>query len=99
MVHELGHVMHFKNSPSKYHGLTSTSLKGAGVEKAGAVSGYATGHPREFIAEVFLGLVYGKTFANDILQMYVAMGGAVPAGLDISALAGASRAAEGDPYS
>lgn len=98
MVHELGHVMHFVSSPSKFHGLTFTSLKAKGMDKAGAVSGYATGHPREFVAEVFLGLIYGKNFDDDILQMYVDLGGAVPNNVDIAHLNQARRPAEGNPH-
>ena len=36
---------------------------------------YAAQNPREFIAEVFLGLVYGNNYSPDVLEMYDGLGG------------------------
>jgi len=77
VVHELGHMMHFKASPSNFYSLHGTSFQGAGGNIAAKVSAYAFGAPREFVAEVFMGLVYGQNFDDEILTMYAAFGGAI----------------------
>ncbi len=51
---------------------------GAKANVAETVSGYAGQKPREFVAEVFLGLVYGRTFSSDVLEMYQGLGGPKP---------------------
>lgn len=75
VVHEMGHMMHFTTSPSSFYSLHGTSFQGAGGNIAAKVSAYAFGNPREFVAEVFMGLVYGKNFDDEILAMYAAFGG------------------------
>ena len=42
---------------------------------ARGVSGYASSHPCEFIAEVFSGLMMGVPYSQDILNAYAACGG------------------------
>ncbi|MBL1090678.1 MULTISPECIES: WXG100-like domain-containing protein [Streptomyces] len=42
------------------------------------VSAYAAGNPREFVAEVFTGLVYGKPFSPEVMRMYHRLGGPAP---------------------
>ncbi len=76
LVHEFGHILHYVTSPTKYHGLHGASFAtGQLVNTAMKVSGYATGNPREFVAETFMGAVYGRNFGNDIKQVYNAYGG------------------------
>jgi hypothetical protein len=65
IVHELGHFMHYQNSPEKFTGLTMAAFKGNapdgrpwGEYVAQFVSQYGSNNPREFVAEVFVGLVY-----------------------------------------
>lgn len=79
MVHEIGHAMHYDNSPDRYYGLFMTNFATEElVTKANdQVSEYGN-RPREFVAEVFLGLVYRRTYSDDIMRMYVALGGALP---------------------
>ncbi len=79
MVHELGHFLHYHQNRSMFHDLTATSFaSGAKASAADTVSGYAGQKPREFVAEVFLGLVYGRTFSPDVMEMYQGLGGPKP---------------------
>lgn len=75
VVHEMGHMLHYNATPSQFFGLHGASFTKEGDLIAARVSGYAAGHPREFVAEVFLGLVYGKDWDDEILEMYSAYGG------------------------
>jgi len=75
VVHELGHLMHYQTSAENFFGLQSASHRLPML--AQKVSTYATNSPREFVAEVFLGLVYGKSFDDDVLDMYSALGGPI----------------------
>lgn len=93
IVHEFGHALHFTWAPSKYHGLWGTSFTGktaSGKQSSqvanSEVSQYG-GKPREFVAEVFLGLVYGKEYSDDVMQMYRAFGGPLPPSVTIKAAA------------
>jgi hypothetical protein len=93
IVHELGHVLHYVTAPAKFHGLwgtgftgTAPSGKGAGVVATTEVSQYGN-KPREFVAEVFLGLVYGKEFSEDVMAMYRSFGGLIPPAATIKAAA------------
>lgn len=74
IVHELGHALHYHLAPGKFHELSLTAFNKQGSEIANTVSGYAS-NTREFVAEVFLGLVYGKTYSADVIQMYLSLGG------------------------
>lgn len=73
VVHEMGHLLHYQASAENFFGLQSASHRQPMIARK--VSTYATNSPREFVAEVFLGLVYGKDFDDDVLQMYTALGG------------------------
>ena len=91
IVHEIGHALHFTTAPAKYHGLWGTSFSGqAPSGKATSlvatteVSQYGN-KPREFVAEVFLGLVYGKEFSEDVMSMYRSFGGPIPPAATIKA--------------
>jgi hypothetical protein len=91
IVHEFGHAVHFKSAPGKYHGLWGTSFTGktpsgkpASQVANAEVSQYGN-KPREFVAEVFLGLVYGKQYSEDVMAMYRAFGGPIPPSVTIGA--------------
>jgi hypothetical protein len=73
VIHEMGHMMHFQSSATNFYSLQGASHRQPMVARK--VSTYATNNPREFVAEVFLGLVYGKSFDDDVIQMYRAFGG------------------------
>jgi hypothetical protein len=84
IVHEIGHALHFTESPGKFHGLWGSSFTGkapSGKQSSqvanAEVSQYG-GKPREFVAEVFLGLVYGKKYSDDVMAIYRAFGGPLP---------------------
>lgn len=79
VVHEMGHMMHYHSSPSNFYGLHGAGFTQDGDRISAKVSGYANGAPREFVAEVFMGLVYGRTFDDEILEMYAAYGGPISA--------------------
>ncbi|OLF07019.1 hypothetical protein BLA60_29650 [Actinophytocola xinjiangensis] len=78
MVHELGHFLHYQLNRGRYHDLNFTQFAPGRGRTATAVSGYATENPREFVAEVFLGRVYGRTYDESVLEMYEALGGPEP---------------------
>jgi hypothetical protein len=81
VVHEMGHMMHYRNAPGKFLGLHGTTFTGVNGNLASTeVSAYGS-NPREFVAEVFLGLIYGKNFSDDVLRMYRDLGGAIPPGI------------------
>jgi hypothetical protein len=76
IIHELGHYCHYRNDSGAFHSLNSATFKGKEqADLAAAVSGYASGNPREFVAEVFLALVYGHTVAPKAIEMYLGLGG------------------------
>ncbi|MFG3468542.1 glycosyltransferase [Streptomyces sp. NPDC047982] len=87
MVHELGHFLHYVNARAQYHDLAFTQFTGRSGQDGDAVphqalalgvSAYAAGNPREFVAEVFTGLVYGKPFSPEVMRMYHGLGGPTP---------------------
>jgi hypothetical protein len=93
IVHEIGHALHFTTAPAKYHGLWGTSFSGeapsgkpTSLVATTEVSQYGN-KPREFVAEVFLGLVYGKEFSEDVMSMYRSFGGPIPPAATIKAAA------------
>ncbi|HET9690397.1 MAG TPA: DUF4157 domain-containing protein [Acidimicrobiales bacterium] len=78
-VHELGHLMHSVLNPKMFADLNWSVLNGKGIQARARseVSGYAGGNPKEFVAEVFVGTVMGKTFSPEIMDAYQAFGGPV----------------------
>ncbi len=80
IVHELGHALHYRNDPARFHGLAFSMF--SGTDRSGRsyqdwskeVSEYGSS-PREMVAEVFLGLVYGRPFPPEIMEIYQAFGG------------------------
>jgi hypothetical protein len=79
LVHELGHHLHHARNRRLFWDLRQASFTGPAEDVALQVSAYAAGSPREFVAEVFLGLVYGRTYSDEVLEMYRALGGPRPA--------------------
>ncbi|MGP4052316.1 eCIS core domain-containing protein [Streptomyces sp. 2A115] len=78
IVHELGHFLHYQQSRGRFHDLNFTQFAQGKDAVAHSVSGYATKDPREFVAEVFLGRMYGKEFSDAVMEMYEALGGPEP---------------------
>ncbi|MFJ8850961.1 glycosyltransferase [Streptomyces sp. NPDC102437] len=106
MVHELGHFLHYANARAQYHDLAFTQFAGRSGQGGDAVphqalalgvSAYAAGNPREFVAEVFTGLVYGKPFSPEVMRMYHGLGGPDPTPRkDVRSPSASSAEAPGD---
>lgn len=82
IVHEFGHALHYAQAPGKFHGLFGTGF--ATPEQTTIASSEVSQYgnkPREFVAEVFLGLIYGKNYSDEVLKMYKAFGGVIPPSL------------------
>ncbi|MEP7216420.1 MAG: hypothetical protein ABI782_09210 [Anaerolineaceae bacterium] len=79
VVHELGHMMHYATSASDFYSLHGTGFTAEGDQISARVSAYANQAPREFVAEVFMGLVYGRTFDDEVLDMYAGFGAPITA--------------------
>ena len=75
--HESGHFVHWKQlSQGVYNKLTSFAIqKHKGI--AMNVSEYASMGPQEFIAEVFAGLMSGKEYSKEIIDLYIQYGGVI----------------------
>ncbi|MFF4792916.1 hypothetical protein ACFY2M_24790 [Streptomyces sp. NPDC001276] len=73
--HEGGHAAHRAWNGSVFHDLTATTFIGDGAGIAHGVSEYASQDPREFVAEVFTGLLRGRSYSRQVLDMYKALGG------------------------
>jgi hypothetical protein len=73
--HEVGHFLHFQKDPNNislaFGKVSKHVIKEAKVE----VSAYATSNQVEFVAEVFTGLVNGKTFSPEVMKYYQKYGG------------------------
>lgn len=75
MVHEIGHILHERNAGDVFfhgrgsiiQGLPDKQLTALAVTK---VSGYAKGSKKEFVAEVFTGLIFGMRFDPDVMGEY-----------------------------
>lgn len=78
VFHELGHLMHEKQSKDIYKRcLSNSSFLGDSKEIfiARKVSEYAATNSLEFVAEVYANLLSGKTYTKEIMDMYVKYGG------------------------
>lgn len=75
IFHESGHLAHYANNPLVYLQLYGKELSPKDVLIAKKVSLYAVKSKLEFVAEVFAGLVAGKKFDDDIMKLYISLGG------------------------
>jgi hypothetical protein len=74
-IHEIGHAMHYGKSRQTFYNLKYTALTTENTQMAmEKVSQYGT-NPREFVAEVFLGRVMGRTFDNQVMTVYKGLRG------------------------
>jgi len=72
VTHELGHNLH----ESSDEGVFWDAVTNATPEPlANQVSNYATKNKLEFVAEVFTGVMYGRTYSTPIMARYAALGG------------------------
>ena len=75
VFHEIGHLLHPKNIPNTDK-IWKTMANGGDVYFIhNGVSYYATKNPREFVAEVFAGLMCGKQFSKQVMAIYNALKG------------------------
>jgi hypothetical protein len=71
MVHEIGHILHERNTGDVFfHGKGSIIQGKPDSRTAAKVSGYAMGNKKEFVAEVFTGLIFGMKFDSDVMAEY-----------------------------
>ncbi len=74
-IHEIGHILHERSAGDSYWEKGST-LSGQAATAA-EVSGYAAQNKKEFVAEVFAGLILGKAFSHGVVQEYLGLHGPV----------------------
>jgi len=72
VVHEIGHAIHHYTSRVEWS-RDQLDLKEDAI--AGKVSRYAQTNAKEFVAETFTGLVYGKEYDDDVMGLYQSLGG------------------------
>lgn len=72
-IHEIGHILHERSAGDAYWE-TGGGISGAAANAA-EVSGYAAQNKKEFVAEVFAGLILGKPFSHACTQEYLGLGG------------------------
>ena len=79
-IHEIGHILHENGLGDTFWETGSIVAGSAGkAATAGEVSGYAGQNKKEFVAEVFAGLILGKNFSANCKNEYTNLGGpAVP---------------------
>jgi len=70
-IHEIGHILHERNAGDSFW---DGSFKSK-AQNAGSVSGYASMNKKEFVAEVFAGVVIGMRFPRDVFTEYEALQG------------------------
>lgn len=71
LLHEIGHAANFKNDPRLYDTMKYRRWSPDELASiAGKVSKYAETHPSEFIAEVFAGLIDGRTYDAQVIHIY-----------------------------
>ena len=78
LYHEMGHLLHGKNTSLKdnmWGRLSKKSEKAfladnAKLETAGKISWYAQTDPSEFVAETFNALCAGKKLPDDVMELY-----------------------------
>lgn len=85
--HELAHKAHFDNAPELFRTLFDEQDFAAEAARQGSttdvlkrrieqtVSGYAAEKPHELVPEVYAGALAGKTYPDDIMELYRRLGG------------------------
>jgi hypothetical protein len=76
VTHEIGHWLHHMTFPGTFHSLNAVKLtpEQVGIIKD-EVSERAATDPHEFVAEVYAGMVHGKTYSRQIRDWYNEFGG------------------------
>lgn len=74
-IHEIGHILHGINVGDAFFDHTDSRAWTKPPKNADGVSGYAQANKKEFVAEVFAGLVLGQGYSEDCMKEYEALGG------------------------
>jgi hypothetical protein len=79
IFHECGHFAHREADPEAFGKMLRSPALGK-IQKAvaGRVSRYATSAKYEFVAETFAGLMAGKRYDSDVMNLYASLGGPLP---------------------
>jgi hypothetical protein len=76
VFHEIGHMAHSDAVGSRYDNLKNHTFPKDALESIRTeVSKYATTNGLEFVAEVFAGLLAGKTFSDVVMRQYKLLDG------------------------
>ena len=78
VVHEIGHILHEREQRASFwtHKTTWGDEGRPPAAQASKVSQYATKSKLEYVAEVFTGLVTGIHYDQDVIDVYLQLGGA-----------------------
>lgn len=77
VMHELGHYLHYQKVPATLMSGKSWKAADKNIVRR-EVSLNATKDGREFVAEVFAGLMSGKTYSSYIMDIYTKLKGPMP---------------------
>lgn len=77
-LHELGHVLHGKVSTNELTGSRGGFDSPDAKAIAAKVSKRAAEDPEEFVAETFAGMLAGKRYQSDVMELYAKHGGPMP---------------------
>lgn len=76
VYHEMGHKVHRENSHAVYNVVSREDWQNPGESSTAlTVSRYATTDPTEFVAEAFVGMLFGKTYPDAVMALYKSYGG------------------------
>jgi hypothetical protein len=77
VVHEIGHILHEREQSASFwtHKTTWGDEGRPPSTQASKVSQYATKSKLEYVAEVFTGLVMGIHYPQDVIDVYLQLGG------------------------
>ncbi len=76
VTHELGHNLHELAADTVFWDAVTNQVP---EPLSNQVSNYAGKNKLEFVAEVFTGMMYGRTYAQNVMTRYGALGGPVTA--------------------
>ncbi|MGW7516720.1 hypothetical protein ACWGJ2_14120 [Streptomyces sp. NPDC054796] len=75
IVHEIGHCLHFTQSPKSYSDLFHTRFPQQHQHTAAGVSEYGARNPHEYVAETFTAITYNAAVPRGQQDLYRALGG------------------------
>lgn len=72
-VHEIGHILHEMADPEFFW--SDAANAATPPRLGGQVSTYASSNIREFVAEIFTGMIYGERFSVEVINKYAECNG------------------------